>query len=442
MKSCINRFKHATAGFMLVMLSFVMPSAHATLIIEISEGYENALPIAIIPFQVAQPGLVPENLAQIIQQNLRRSGRFAPLSEVQLPSRPIQLENIVFNQWRSLDVDHIVMGSVTPTANGLFDIEVRLVDVLRRQSVLAKRWTQIPRQQLRQVAHQISDEIYLELTGVHGAFNTRLAYVTMRERSGERHYSLEVSDSDGFNPQPILRSKMPIMSPSWSPDGKKMAYVTFESGRSTVVVQNLDGSRRETIAEFPGINSAPAWSPDGKNLALTLSKDGNADIYIMNMQTRALRKVTRHWAIETEATWAPDGKSLYFNSDRRGQPQVFQMMLDSGEVKRISFEGGYNANPKISPNGRHLAMVHSNNGFQIGLLDLYSNQFNVVTNTFLSESPSFAPNSDMLVYAMNRNGLGQLAVVSVDGRASQILRVEDGQVREPAWGPYLVTPSR
>lgn len=430
------------AGLVFALSGLLMAPVQASLVIEISEGYENALPIAVIPFQQQGAGSVPEDLSAIVQYNLRRSGRFAPLATNQLPSRPANIEAIVFDDWRSLDLDHIVMGSVISRPDGLFDIEVRVVDVLRRQQVLGKRWRSVTQSQLRQVAHQMSDDIYHELTGIPGAFNTRLAYVTVREVEGQRHYTLEISDSDGHNPRPVLRSRMPIMSPSWSPDGRKLAYVSFESGRSTIIVQHLDGSKREVVAEFQGINSAPSWSPDGQSLAMTLSKDGNADIYIMNMQTRALRKVTRHWAIETEPTWSNDGKSIYFNSDRRGNPQIFRMDLASGDVQRISYEGRYNANPELSDNGRYLAMVHADNGFNIGLLDLYTNDFRVITNTFLSESPSFAPNSDMLVYSMNRDGQGQLAVVSVDGRASQILRVANGQVREPAWGPYLVTPSR
>ena len=428
-------------AWLFTSFGFLVPVAQASLVIEITDGMENALPIAVIPFQQVGVTAVPEDISAIIQYNLRRSGRFAPLNENQLPSRPSSIEQLMYENWRTLDIDHIVMGNVTSRPDGLFDLDVRVVDVLRQQQVLGKRWRSIPRAQLRQVAHQMSDDIFLELTGVPGAFNTRLAYVTVRDRDNQRHYTLEISDSDGHNPRPILRSRMPIMSPAWSPDGSKLAYVTFETGRSNVVVQHLDGSKREIVADFSGINSAPAWSPDGQSLALTLSKDGNADICIMNMQTRALRKVTRHWAIETEPTWSPDGQTLYYNSDRRGQPQIFKINLNTGEEERVSFDGRYNANPVMSPSGRYLAMVHANDGFNIALQDVYNGDFFVLTNTFLSESPSFSPNSDMVVYAMNRDGKGQLAVVSVRGRASQILRIADGQVREPAWGPYLTQPN-
>lgn len=432
-----DKVKSKFAVLLFASMALFSIPIQASLVIEITDGVENALPIAVVPFQQQGSMRVPEDIAEIVQYNLRRSGRFAPLPENQLPSRPSNLENLVFENWQGLDIDHLIMGSVVSRPDGLFDIEVRVVDILRRQQVLGKRWRSIPRAQLRQVAHQMSDDIFFELTGIPGAFNTRLAYVTVRNQEGQRHYTLEVSDSDGHNPRPILRSRMPIMSPAWSPDGAKLAYVSFETGRSNVVVQHLDGSRREIVADFPGINSAPAWSPDGNSLALTLSKDGNADIFIMDMRTRALRKVTRHWAIETEPSWAPDGQAIYYNSDRRGQPQIFKMDLNSGQEDRVSFEGRYNANPVVSPNGRYLAMVHASNGFNIGLQDLYNGDFIVLTNTFLSESPSFAPNSDMLVYAMNRDGKGQLAIVSVRGRSSQVLRVADGQVREPAWGPRI-----
>lgn len=437
----LQQIKLSLLALLMMGLSVISLQAKATLIIEISEGYENALPIAVVPFRATGSGAVPENLAGIISDNLFRSGRFAPIEERRLPARPARLEDVMFDQWRRIDVDHLVVGNITPRPDGTFDIEARLVDVLRRQSIIAKRWTGIQRAQLRRVAHQISDEIYQELTGIPGAFNTRLAYVVMREVGGERRYTLEVSDADGHNAQPILRSRMPIMSPAWSPDGRQLAYVSFEVGRSVVVVQSLDGTSREIVAEFTGINSAPAWSPDGRKLALTLSKEGSADVYVMDMQTRQLEKITRHWAIQTEPAWAPDGQTLYYSSDRRGQPQIFKTDLRSGDVSRVTFEGRYNANPEVSPNGRYLAVLHGNNGFNIGLLDLYNDQFSVITDSFLSESPSFAPNSDMLVYARNHNNQGQLAVVSIDGRATQTLRVRDGQVREPAWGPFLVPPT-
>jgi TolB protein len=227
------------------------------------------------------------------------------------------------------------------------------------------------------------------------------------------------------------------MSPAWSPDGKKLAYVSFEKGRSHVIVQSLDGKYRETLASFNGINSAPAWAPDGRKLAMTLSKDGSADVYVMDLESRRLKRVTEHWSIGTEAVWAPDGRSLYFNSDRRGQPQVFQVFLDSGEVQRVTFEGRYNANPEISPDGRYLAVVHGQGGFNIGLQDLQTHEFRVITQTFLDESPTFSPNGELILYAMNQGGKGKLAVVSKDARTSQILSVREGQVREPAWGPYL-----
>jgi len=336
----------------------------------------------------------------------------------------------------------LILGQLSLRPDGSYDIDVRLVDLLRRQQILAKRFQQVPAERLRQAAHQISDELYFELTGVWGAFNTRLAYVTVKEEDNVRHYSLDVSDSDGHNPRTILRSRTPIMSPRWSPDGRQIVYVSFEAGRSIIVLQSLDGREREVLAEFNGINSTPVWSPDASQMAMTLSKDGSASLYIMTMATRQLRQITNHPAIDTEPSWSPEGDAIYFNSDRRGQPQIFKLDLTTNVITRVSFEGRYNASPMLSPNGRFLAMVHANKGFNIGIMDLDKGDFRQVTQTSLAESPSFAPNSDMLVYATNNRGRGELAVISVDGRASQILRVQNGQVREPAWGPYITPPNR
>ena len=436
----------------LMVFSFPVWSA---LTIEINESYENALPIAIVPFgysnvteatqpsnqssssQVVNSNEPPVDLATIVSADLRRSGRFNPLSRAVLPSNPTGIDGIDFDAWKSLDVDNMLIGSVVAEGNGLYQIDMRFMDVLRKTQVIGKRWTNIPKSKLRQIAHQMSDLIYEELTGVRGAFNTQIAYVTLRKTGGKRLYTLEISDADGYNPQPILKSKMPIMSPSWSPDGSKLAYVSFESGRSNVVVQSLDGKYRKVIANYKGINGAPAWSPDGTKMALTLSKDGSADVYIMDLATKKLRRLTRNYSIETEAAWAANGNSLFFNSDRRGQPQVFQAFLDTGEIRRVTFEGRYNANPEISPDGRYLAVVHGKGGFHIGLQDLYTNEFSVLTDTYLDESPTFSPNGEMILYAMNKNGKGELAVVAIDGQTSQTLRVKNGEVREPAWGPYL-----
>jgi TolB protein len=416
--------------------------AQATLTIEINESYENAVPIGILPFEwqgLKPTEPLPEALSGVIAGDLHRSGKFKPLAESQLPQLPHTLEEIDYPAWKLLGVDNILLGRIKEQQPGIYQIDMRFVDILRHKQVIGKRWSNIPQKLLRQVAHKMSDLIYQELTGVKGAFNTKIAYVTMKKIGGRKVYALNIADSDGANEQPILISNEPIMSPAWSPDAKKLAYVSFENGRSEIFVQDLAGQKREKIAGYKGINGAPAWSPDGKKMAMTLSKDGSADIYIMDLETKMLRRVTKHWAIETEAAWAPSGHSLFFNSDRRKQPQIFQVFLDTGETRRISFEGKYNANPSVSPDGRYIAMVHApgGEGFHIGLLDLFTNEFTVLTQTFLDESPSFSPNGEMILYAMNNNGRGELAVVAIDGKTSVTLSVQNGEVREPAWSPYL-----
>ncbi len=425
-------------GLLIISFALFSMNAKAQLTIEINESYENALPIAIVPLAWSgTTAQAPVDLSSVISQDLRRSGKFKPVAVSDMPALPSSVEALSFAQWRRLDVDNLLIGQISDQGNDRYQIEMRFMDVLRKSQVIGKRWNNIPKHQLRQIAHIMSDLIYEELTGVKGAFNTQIAYVTMKTRANKRFYTLEVADADGFNPQPILRSPHPIMSPAWSPDSKKLAYVSFEKGRSHIIVQSLDGKYRETIAQFKGINGAPAFSPDGSKMAMTLSKGGSADIYIMDLNSRKLKRLTRNWSIETEAAWAADGRSLFFNSDRRGKPQVFQVFLDTGEIQRITFEGRYNANPEVSPDGRYLAMVHGQGGFHIGLQDLMTGEFNVLTSSFLDESPTFSPNGEMILYAMNQGGRGKLAVVSLDGTTSQTLSVKDGQVREPAWGPYL-----
>lgn len=421
-----------------LLVLFWIPSANADLTIQIDQSSDNAMPIALVPFLWKGETVVPPvNMARIIGSDLYRSGKFKAVDENKLPATPQSLEQVDFSQWKRLGVDNLLMGKIASDGNGLYEIEMRFIDVLRKQQVIGKRWSGISKKLLRQVAHKMSDLIYKELTGINGAFNSQIAYVTVKRQAGKKYYRLEVADSDGYNAQAILKSTSPIMSPSWSPDGKKLAYVSFENGRSEIFLQSLNGTQRKKLASFKGINGAPAWSPDGKQLALTLSKDGSADIYVMNMATKKLRRLTRNWAIETEAVWSPNGHSLFFNSDRRGQPQIFQVFLDTGEIRRVSYVGKYNANPAVSPDGRYIAMVNGNGGFHIGLLDLYTNEFNIITKTYLDESPSFASNGEMILYAMNQRGKGKLAVVSIDNSVTQVLSVQEGEVRSPSWGPYI-----
>lgn len=423
---------------LIVLLSGLWSAwAQADLTIEIDQSNANALPIGIVPFEWKHSNKAPaEDIAKIVGADLYRSGKFKAVSEDNMPGRPSTPDDINYDQWKRIGVDNVLIGKIDMDSNGLYSIEMRFMDVLRGQQVFGKRWSAIPPHLLRQVAHKISDLIYKELTGIEGAFNTKIAYVTVEKTNGKKLYQLEVADADGYNSQPILKSSHPLMSPNWSPDGTQLAYVSFENGRSEIYIQRLDGTSRTKIASFKGINGSPAWSPDGRKMALTLSKDGSADIYLMDLKTRKLQRLTRNYAIETEAVWSPNGRSLFFNSDRRGQPQIFQVFLDTGEIRRVSFEGRYNANPAISPDGRYLAMVHKSDGFNIGVLDLYTNEFNVVTKTFLDESPSFSPNGEMILYAMNKGDKGRLAVVAIDNSVTQILSVQRGEVRAPAWGPY------
>ena len=410
--------------------------AHAGLTIEITQGVEGAVPIAIVPFGWSGAGAAPENLAAIISSDLSRSGRFDPLPDRDLVAHPTDAAMVKFQNWRMLSVDNLVIGQVSQTSTGQYSVRFELFDVYRGKQIIGYSFP-AGSQDLRRVAHHISDLIYEKLTGEKGAFNTQIAYVTTTGSGKGKTYTLLVADSDGYSPQTILRSNQPLMSPAWSTDGRQIAYVTFENKAAEIYLQDVASGSRRKVASFPGVNGAPSWSPDGRRLALTLSQDGNPEIYIMEVASRALKRLTTNPAIDTEPAWAPDGKSLVFTSDRGGSPQLYRIASWGGQPQRLTFEGKYNAGADISPDGSKIAMVHGNNGsYRIAVLDLKSGVTRVLTDGRLDESPSFSPNGSMIIYATDAGNRGVMAAVSVDGRFRQRLSIQAGDVREPVWSPF------
>ena len=412
-------------------------TSHATLTIKITQGVEGAQPIAVVPFAVG-PGSPPppQNIAQIISNDLTRSGRFSPLPVGDLPSRPSDASAVNFSDFRILGTPNLVIGKVNARSDGRFKVEFRLFDVFRGVQITGYELDARP-DELRRIAHQISDIIYEALTGERGAFDTRIAYITEAKTGGKSVYALNVADSDGFNPQVVLESKAPIVSPAWSTNGRLLAYVSFEGSRPRIFAQNLSTGTRQVVAAFPGLNGAPAWAPDGKHMAMTLSKDGNAEVYVMNIDTRVLRRLTTNGAIDTEPAWSPDGKSLVFTSDRGGTPQIYRIPATGGRATRLTFEGKYNSRATFAPDGKSIALIHGSKGtFRTAVLDLENKALRVLTKSTLDESPSFSPNGRMLLYATSGDRGGTLAGVSTDGRVRQELETRQGDVREPAWSPF------
>ncbi|WP_297809002.1 Tol-Pal system beta propeller repeat protein TolB [uncultured Methylophaga sp.] len=420
-----------------LLIALVPWPAHALLTIEITGGSEAALPIAIVPFGV-EGYAPPENISDIVSNDLASSGRFAPLEKRDLISEPHEGQQVNFQDWRLLRSEGLLIGKISSQDGENYQVQFQLYDVYKAEQLVGKRYN-VPASGLRNLAHQISDIVYETLTGEKGVFSTRLAFVSeMKNADGSKRFALQVSDADGANPRTVLQSTQPILSPNWSPDGQQLTYVTFENNKAEVYVQQLSSGRRNSVASFRGLNSAPAWSPDGKKLALTLSKNGNPEIYVLELASGNLSRVTHNsQAIDTEAVWLPNGREILFTSDRGGRPQIYRVNADGGRAERVTFEGSYNASADISPDGRNMAMVHAVNGkFHIAIQDLQTGAVQVLTETTADESPSFAPNGRMILYATEQQGRGVLAAVSVDGRIKQRLGESGSAVREPAWSPF------
>jgi len=405
----------------------------------IEQGVENPIPVAIVPFGWSQSSLPPIDLSEIIAGDLERSARFATMDFKDLPQRPAEYQDVNFKDWRLLGMENLVIGQLVLTDTGEYEVEFRLIDVYKEKQIAGFRLPST-KTQLRTTAHEISDIIYEKLIGVRGAFATRIAYITVNQkRDGSKNFSLQIADADGHSPQVLLESPEPLLSPSWSPDGKRLAYVSFEGKNSAIFVQDIKTGKREKVAANKGINSAPSWSPDGSRLAMTLSKDGNTEIYIMHLASKSLQRITKNKAIDTEPNWSSSGKKLAFTSDRGGSAQIYEVsVLGDGNPKRLTFEGSYNARPRYSSDGHFLTMVTGEKGvYRIAILDLRNGYFDILTKARLDESPSFAPNDHMIIYTTTGARGTALAAVSADGQVHQRLVLQDGEVREPAWGPFL-----
>ncbi len=432
------RFVLAKLVLLFIIFSSVVRFAQAELTIEITQGVDNPTRIAVVPFAWRGSGAMPEDIASIVSADLMRSGQFVALEKGDMLSLPSKTEEVFYRDWRIIGQEYLLIGEVFPVEGSSdYRIEYQLYDVYKQTRILGEIING-DRKKLRDVAHRVSDKVYEQLTGIPGSFSTRIVYVTAnRLVDGTDSFQLQVADADGYRAQTIMESKEPILSPDWSPDGKRIAYVSFETRRPAIYIQNLTTGAREKVPSYRGLNSAPSWSPDGKKLALVLSRDGNPEIYIYDLQSRQLQRVTRHFGIDTEPSWAPDGNSLVFTSSRGGRPQIYRITIASGHIDRLTYEGDYNARGRLSKDGRYLVMVHRQNGvYHIAVQDLKRGSLRVLTSTDLDESPSIAPNGSMVIYATNYRDRGILAAVSVDGRVKFRLPSKYGDVREPAWSPY------
>lgn len=424
---------------LLAPLLSVCAAAHAQLQIDITRGVTDPVPVAVVPFASAAAVAGGTDVAAIVERDLASSGRFKGIARAAMPARPQRAADVNGPAWRAARADYVVVGRVEAAGNENVSLHFGLVNALTGQKMLEEEIITVSRKALRKGAHRIADQIFEKITGVRGAFDTRIAYIAVEGVAPDLRYQLIVADADGENAAVAARGSQPLMSPAWSPDGEWLAYVSFEKGVSSVNVQRVRTGELRTVSARSGVNGAPTYSPDGKQLALTLGGSaGNLDIYVLDLATQKLTRITEDPAIDTQPAWSPDGKTLYFLSDRGGAPQIYAAEARSGaRPRRVSFGVAYAARPRVSPDGKQLAIeVQEDGAFHIATLELASGNITSLSRGALDESPSFAPNGAMLIYAGRERSQGVLATVSVDGLVTARLQSSQGDVREPVWGPF------
>lgn len=417
-----------------VFIFFPLLSFAATL--ELTKGHDARVPIAIAQFS-GEP-----MVSQVVGKDLTNVGRFQ-VQTVQSGSLPHDVDEVDFSRWRGMGVDDLLVGSVKHQSNGKFLVSFSLLDLFNQggagasmDPVLVSKQYEVNSNQLRAVAHAISNDVYYELTGESGAFATRLAYVLASEDA--KRYYLKVSDYDGYNAKTLVSSPVPIMSPRWSPNGRQIAYVTFGDKGSEVYVVNIFTGKRTLLVDFPGLNAAPAWAPNGKQMAVVLSKSGAQDIYLLDLSQQSMQKLTHGTSIDTEPTFAPNGKLLAFVSNRQGSPEIYLLDLETGDVNRVTYDSRYNTTPAFMPNGKALVMIHKVGSlYAVALQNLQTNVLKVLTKPGLLQSPTVAPNGSMIIYANQNGGDGRLLLVASNGKAHASLPKTVGNMQEPAWSPFV-----
>ena len=420
--------------------------AHALLTLELTHGMKAAVPIAVVPFDGESDLDADYNISQIISLDLNNTGQFTIYDNKKLPSTPNDVGAIKLSNWRGLGVEDVVVGNVKQLASGQYQVVVSLVDVFQStnsdkvpaKSVLFSKMYTVNKTQLRALAHHISNIIYQDLTGDPGIFSTKLVYVLVTQKNRTPQYQLMVSDYDGYNPQALISSTQPLMSPSWSPDAKQIAFVSFQKTLPAIYTVEVATGKLTQVTKLAGINGAPAWSPDGDKMALVLSKTGQAKVYIRDLKTGKTTQLTKGFAIDTEPSFSPDGKDLLFTSNRGGGPQIYQYDFATKQVERLTYEGKYNATASYSPDGKNIVMLHGEkNQFNIATESLDTNTFRLLARDGLAESPSYSPNGKMIIYATQDKGRNVLALVSSDGEVQLRLPESNGNVQEPDWSPYI-----